>query len=112
MVYKADHSDHDTAFTRLLQTVHENNVKLNFKKLQYKQTQVNFFGETYTTVNLWMLQFLISYFMALTLNIYIYSGCSGGFSIRSSSQVGEAMKHEINVATFGGHHFYDLFLQG
>ena len=47
--YKADHSDHDTAFTRLLQTAHENNVKLNFEKLQYKQTQVDFFGETYTT---------------------------------------------------------------
>ena len=47
--YKADHSDHDTAFTRLLQTAHENNVKLNFEKLQYKQTQMDFFGETYTT---------------------------------------------------------------
>ena len=47
--YKADHSDHDTAFTRLLQTARENNVKLNFEKLQYKQTQVDFFGETYTT---------------------------------------------------------------
>ena len=34
--YKADHSDHDTAFTRLLQTARENNVKLNFEKLQYK----------------------------------------------------------------------------
>ena len=49
MGYKADHSDHDTAFTRLLQTARENNVKLNFEKLQYKQTQVDFFGETYTT---------------------------------------------------------------
>ena len=47
--YKANHSDHDTAFTSLLQTAHENNVKLNFEKLQYKQTQVDFFGETYTT---------------------------------------------------------------
>ena len=47
--YKADHSDHDTAFTSLLQTARENNVKLNFEKLQYKQTQVDFFGETYTT---------------------------------------------------------------
>ena len=28
MGYKADHSDHDTAFTRLLQTARENNVKL------------------------------------------------------------------------------------
>ena len=47
--YKADHSDQDTVFTRLLQTAHENNVKLNFEKLQYKQTQVDFFCETYTT---------------------------------------------------------------
>ena len=47
--YKADHSDHDTAFTSPLQTARENNVKLNFEKLQYKQTQVDFFGETYTT---------------------------------------------------------------
>ena len=47
--YKADHSDHDTAFTSLLQTTRQNNVKLNFEKLQYKQTQVDFFGETYTT---------------------------------------------------------------
>ena len=47
--YKVDHSDHDTAFTKLLQTARENNVKLNFEKLQYKQTQVDFFGETYTT---------------------------------------------------------------
>ena len=44
--YKANHSDHDTAFTKLLQTARENNVKLNFQKLQYKQTQVDFFGET------------------------------------------------------------------
>ena len=49
MGYKADHSDHDTAFTKLLQTARENNVKLNFDQLQYKQTQVDFFGETYTT---------------------------------------------------------------
>ena len=47
--YKADHSDHNIAFTRLLQMANENNVKLNFEKLQYKQTQVDFFGETYTT---------------------------------------------------------------
>ena len=47
--YKEDHSVHDTAFTRLLQTARENNVKLNFEKLQYKQTQVDFFAETYTT---------------------------------------------------------------
>ena len=47
--YKEDHSDHDEAFSKLLNTAHENNVKLNYDKLQYKQTQVDFFGETYTT---------------------------------------------------------------
>ena len=47
--YKEDHSDHDIAFSKLLHTAYKNNVKLNYDKLQYKQTQVNFFGETYTT---------------------------------------------------------------
>ena len=47
--YKDDHSDHDEAFSRLLHTACINNVKLNYDKLQYKQTQVDFFGETYTT---------------------------------------------------------------
>ena len=47
--YKDDHSDHDEAFSKLLYTAHINNVKLNYDKLQYKQTQVDFFGETYTT---------------------------------------------------------------
>ena len=47
--YKDDHSDHDEAFSRLLHTARINNVKLNYDKLQYKQTQVDFFGETYTT---------------------------------------------------------------
>ena len=44
-----DHSDHDQAFTSLLQTAQKCNVKLNFDKLQYKQNEVNFLGETYTT---------------------------------------------------------------
>ena len=47
--YKPDHSDHDQAFTSLLQTAQQCNVKLNFDKLQYKQNEVNFFGETCTT---------------------------------------------------------------
>ena len=47
--YQDDHSDHDEAFSRLLLTACINNVKLNYDKLQYKQTQVDFFGETYTT---------------------------------------------------------------
>ena len=47
--YKSDHSDHDQAFTSLLQTVQKCNVKLNYDKLQYKQNEVDFFGENYTT---------------------------------------------------------------
>ena len=47
--YKADHSDHDQAFTTLLQTAKQWNVKLNYDKLQYKQNEVEFFGETYAT---------------------------------------------------------------
>ena len=33
-------------------------------------------------------------------------------SIGSSSRVRGAKKHEIDVAAFGGHLFYDLFVQG
>ena len=47
--YKPDHSHHDQAFTTLLQTAQECNVKLNYDKLQYKQDEGEFFGETYTT---------------------------------------------------------------
>ena len=38
--YRPDHSD---------QTAKKCNVKFNFDKLQYKQNEVDFFGETYTT---------------------------------------------------------------
>ena len=41
--YKPDHSDHDQAFTSLLQTAQKCNVKLNFDKLQFKQSEVDFF---------------------------------------------------------------------
>ena len=44
-----DHSDHDLALTKLLQTAQKNTVKLNFDKLQYKKHEVTFFGENYTT---------------------------------------------------------------
>ena len=44
-----NHRDHDTALTKLLNTARECNVHLNYGKLQYKQTEVNFFSETYTT---------------------------------------------------------------
>ena len=46
---KPDHNVHDQAITSLLQTAQKCNVKLNFEKLHYKQNEVNFFGETYTT---------------------------------------------------------------
>ena len=46
---KSDHSDHDQAFTNLLQVAKECNIKLNYDKLQYKQNEVEFFGETSTT---------------------------------------------------------------
>ena len=47
--YKPDHGDHDQAITNLLQTAQKCNVKLNYYKLQYKQDEVEFVGETYTT---------------------------------------------------------------
>ena len=47
--YKLDHSDHDQAFTSLLQTAQKCNVKLNDDKPKYKQNEVDLFGETYTT---------------------------------------------------------------
>ena len=40
--YKPDHSDHDQAFTNLLQTTQNCNVRLNYDKLQYKQNEVDF----------------------------------------------------------------------
>ena len=46
---KPNHKDHDTALTNLLNTARECNVCLNCDKLQYKQTEVDFFGKTYTT---------------------------------------------------------------
>ena len=46
---KPDHSDHNPACTTLLQTIHKCSVKLNYDKLQYKQVEVEFVGETYTT---------------------------------------------------------------
>ena len=46
---KADHSNHDIAFTNLLETARKNCVKLNYEKIQYKKIKVEFFGETYTT---------------------------------------------------------------
>ena len=40
--------DHDQALTTLLHTARTYHVRLNYDKLQYKQTEVDFLGETYT----------------------------------------------------------------
>ena len=45
--YKPYHSDHDQAFTNLLQTAQKCNVKLNYDNLQCKLNEVDFLGETY-----------------------------------------------------------------
>ena len=45
---KQDHKDHDQALITLLETARHCNVRLNYKKLQCKETEVEFFGETYT----------------------------------------------------------------
>ena len=44
-----NHKDHDVALTNLLESARKCNIRLNFDKLQYKKTEVDFFGETYTT---------------------------------------------------------------
>ena len=44
-----NHKDHDLALTELLNTARKCNVCLNYEKLQYKQKEVEFFRETYTT---------------------------------------------------------------
>ena len=43
-----NHKDHDIAFTTLLHTARKCNIKLNFDKLKFKCTEVNFYSETYT----------------------------------------------------------------
>ena len=43
-----NNSDHDQAFTTLLETATKCNVHLNYDKLQYKMWEIDFFGETYT----------------------------------------------------------------
>ena len=47
--YQEEEQDHDKAFTQLLETAKKNNIELNFDKIQYKQKEVEFFGETYMT---------------------------------------------------------------
>ena len=43
-----NHKDHDQALTTLLETARQCNIRLNYGKLQYKQTEVEFFKEIYT----------------------------------------------------------------
>ena len=44
-----NHKDNNLAFTTLLQKARRCNVKLNYDKLKFKCTEVNFYGKTYTT---------------------------------------------------------------
>ena len=44
-----NHKDHDLALTNLLETARRCNIRLNFDKLHYKKTEVDFIRETYTT---------------------------------------------------------------
>ena len=44
-----NHRDHDVALTNLLETARKSNICLNYDKLAYKKTEVDFFGKTYTT---------------------------------------------------------------
>ena len=43
-----NHKDHDLALTTLLNTARKCTIHLNYEKLQYKQKEVEFFGEMYT----------------------------------------------------------------
>ena len=45
---KQNHRDQDQALSTLLDTARKCNIRLNYDKLQYKQTEVEFFRETYT----------------------------------------------------------------
>ena len=44
-----NHRDHDVALTNVLETARKSNIRLNYDKLAYKKTEVDFFGKTYTT---------------------------------------------------------------
>ena len=39
--YKSDHSDHDQAFTNLLQTAQKCNIKLNYDRQQYMMMSIS-----------------------------------------------------------------------
>ena len=46
---KQNHRDHNLAFAILLETARRCNVHLNYDKLQYKKTEVDYLGKTYMT---------------------------------------------------------------
>ena len=46
MVVGKNHRKHDLALTALLEMARKCNVQLNYDKLQYKKTEVDFFGKT------------------------------------------------------------------
>ena len=46
---QGNHRDHDVALTNLLEIARKSNIHLNYDKLAYKKTKVEFFGEMYTT---------------------------------------------------------------
>ena len=47
MVFGKNHRDHNLAVTVLMETARKCDVQLNYNKLQYKKTEVDFFRETY-----------------------------------------------------------------
>ena len=47
MVVGKNYRDHNLALTALLETTRKCNVQLNYEKLQYKKTGVDFFEETF-----------------------------------------------------------------
>ena len=48
MVCNSTESDHNQAFCEMLKATCKHNVSLNSEKLQFKQTQVNFYGHVLT----------------------------------------------------------------
>ena len=46
---QSNHRDNDVALTNLLETARKSNIHLNYDKLAYKKTEVEFFGKTYAT---------------------------------------------------------------
>ena len=47
MVVGKSQKEHDLALTALLETARKYSVQLNYDKVQYKKTEIDFFGETY-----------------------------------------------------------------